>query len=172
MATIIVRKATEKDSELIAELSRQTFYETYAAHNVKEELDAFMSETYTKEALMKEVGAPGNVFFLAYDDDEAVGYLRLREHNDPKELVGLSVIEIARIYVVKKFIGKGIGKALMEKSISFAKENNKNIIWLAVWPKNKPAIDFYIKCGFEKFGEQDFVFGKEIQKDWLMKKEI
>ena len=148
MSAIIVHKATEKDSELIAELSRQTFYETYAAYNVKEELDAFMNETYTEEALMKEVGASGNVFFLAYDGDEAVGYLRLREHNDPKELAGLSAIEIARIYVVKSFIGKGVGKALMEKSISFAKGNNNNIIWLAVWPKNKSAIDFYIKWGF------------------------
>ncbi|MBK5272794.1 MAG: GNAT family N-acetyltransferase, partial [Bacteroidia bacterium] len=134
--------------------------------------DTFMNETYTKDALIKEVGAPGNTFLIAYDGNDAVGYIKLREYNDPKELKGLPAIEISRIYVIKKWIGKGIGKILMEKSIEIAKKKDKQIIWLAVWPKNQFAIDFYAKWGFEKFGEQDFIFGKEVQKDWLMKKKL
>jgi len=172
MSLIQIRLASDKDAELIADLSRSTFYETYEPYNKKEELDAFMNETYTKEALIKEVGAPGNTFLLAHEGEKTVGYLRLREHHEPKELEVLPSIEIARIYVIKKYIGKGVGKALMEKSIEIAREKNKSILWLAVWPKNKPAIDFYFKWGFEIFGDQDFVFGKEVQKDWLMKKMI
>jgi len=172
MPDIEIRYATSNDAELIAELSRQTFYETYLPLNVKAELDAFMNVTYTKEALMKEVGMPENTFLLAFDGINVAGYLRLREQNEPNNLEGVSGLEIARIYVLKKWIGKGIGKKFMEKSIEIAKEKNMSIIWLAVWPKNKPAIDFYLKCGFKIFGEQDFNFGKEVQKDWLMKKRI
>lgn len=172
MVIITVRLASVKDAELIADLSRQTFYDTYVGQNVKEDFDDFMNNTFTREALIKEVATPGNTFLLAYDEDDAVGYVRLRENKDPIELRRIPSIEVARIYVTKEYIGKGVGKVLLEKSIEIAKERNKRVIWLAVWPKNQRAIDFYIKWGFERFAEQDFVFGKEVQKDWLMKKSI
>jgi hypothetical protein len=33
-------------------------------------------------------------------------------------------------------------------------------------------IEFYIKWGFEKFAEQDFILGNDVQRDWLMKKTL
>lgn len=172
MQPITVRYATPADAELIADLSRQTFYESYVSYNTKEDMDKFMSEQFTKEALMKEVEMPGNIFLLAYRDHEVKGYVRMRESKTPSELDNLYAIEIARIYACTKVIGKGVGSALMQKCIEVAKENGKQIIWLAVWPKNQRAINFYIKCGFEKFAEQDFVLGKDVQQDWLMKKNL
>ena len=38
--------------------------------------------------------------------------------------------------------------------------------------ESEAAVSFYNKCGFKKFGERDFIFGIDIQKDWLMKKII
>ena len=38
--------------------------------------------------------------------------------------------------------------------------------------KNQRAIDFYTQWGFEKFGEQEFILGDDVQTDWLMKKTI
>jgi ribosomal protein S18 acetylase RimI-like enzyme len=60
----------------------------------------------------------------------------------------------------------------MEKSIDFAKQKRKQIIWLGVWEKNQRAIDFYHKWGFENFGEQIFLLGTDLQTDLLMKKEL
>ena len=172
MSPVFIRYATEKDAELIADISRQTFYDTFSAVNTKENMDKFMIEKFTKENLMAEVGAPGNIFLLAYNNDEIVGYARLRENNNPKKLNGLSTLEIARIYATKNAIGKGVGKALMEKSISIAKEKGKQLIWLGVWKENQSAINFYTKWGFKIFDEHDFILGNDVQKDWLMKKTI
>jgi diamine N-acetyltransferase len=170
MQPVIVRHASPSDAELIADLSRQTFYETYVGYNTKENMDKFMNEQFTKQALMKEVEMPGNIFLLAYSDNEVKGYARMRESKTPAELGNVNTIEIARIYACTNVIGKGIGSALMQKCISVAKENGKKIIWLGVWPKNQRAVDFYIKWGFEKFAEQNFILGTDIQQDWLMKK--
>ncbi len=60
----------------------------------------------------------------------------------------------------------------MQKSIDIAKQKQKQIIWLGVWEKNQRAIDFYHKWGFEKFGEQNFLLGTDLQTDLLMKKEL
>ncbi|OSZ77856.1 hypothetical protein CAP36_15995 [Chitinophagaceae bacterium IBVUCB2] len=170
--SIEVRYATAADAVLIAEMSRQTFYETFVDDNTKEDMDKFMSEQFSREELIKEVGAAGNIFLLAYEDNIPIGYVRMREGEKRSEFAGKSSIEIARIYALKSAIGKGVGKILMQKCIEIAIENNKEIIWLGVWEKNDRAIAFYSKFGFEKFASHDFVLGTDVQTDWLMKKTL
>jgi ribosomal protein S18 acetylase RimI-like enzyme len=169
---ITIRIATKENAELIADMSRQTFYETFAADNTKEDMDKFMNEQFTKEMIMQEVGAENNIFLLAYDTEHPVGYARIRENNNPPSLGTSNAIEIARIYTATNLIGKGIGKALMQKCIEIAKAGNRQFVWLGVWEKNQRAIEFYKKWGFEKFSEHDFMLGNDVQKDWLMKKNI
>lgn len=172
MSDIIIQPATVKDAALIADLSRKTFYETFAPHNTKEDMDMFMKEQFSKERLMTQVNWPGNLFYIAYVNQEPAGYVRLLEGPNPPALGKVAAIEIARIYAVSTAIGKGIGSALMQHSLQVAQERKKKMIWLGVWEKNQRAIDFYIKWGFEKFGQHDFVLGKDVQTDWLMKRPI
>jgi len=169
---ITVRLATKHDAGLIADMSRQTFYDTFASQNTKEDMDKFMNEQFTREALMEEVGTENNIFLLAYDEEQPVGYARIRENNNPPSLGTSNAIEIARIYAATTAIGKGIGRTLMQKCIEIAKARNRELVWLGVWEKNQRAIDFYIKWGFEKFADHDFVLGNDVQKDWLMKKKL
>ena len=169
---LTIRIASKNDAELIADMSRQTFYDSFAAQNTKEDMDKFMNEQFTKQALMKEVGAERNIFLLTYDRDEPVGYVRMRENNNPPELGTDKAIEIARIYAVQSSIGKGVGKALMQKCIEIANEKKHHTLWLGVWEYNQRAIDFYQRWGFQKFAEHDFILGNDVQKDWLMKKNI
>lgn len=169
---ITIRIADKWDAELIAVLSQQTFIETFASTNSKENMDKFLQESFSKEMLIKEVGASGNLFLLSYEEDKPVGYVRLRENNNPPELSGTNSMEIARIYVVKDAIGKSVGKLLMQECISIAEQKNKSLIWLGVWEHNKRAIDFYTKWGFEKFATHIFKLGDDNQTDWLMKKSL
>jgi ribosomal protein S18 acetylase RimI-like enzyme len=169
---VTIRLATEADAELIADLSRQTFYESFAADNTKENMDKFMNEQFTKQKLMYEVKQPWQLFFLAYINDEPVGYVKLREGTVPMQLDIKSCLEIARIYSVQDRIGKGVGKKLMQTCHEIAKQKGKKTLWLGVWKENRRAIDFYTAWGFEIFGEQEFVLGDDVQADWLMKKDV
>jgi len=170
--SLVIRHATKEDAKLIADISHQTFYETFIADNSKEDMDKFLNEQFTKGKLMLEVGAPENIFLLAYYDDEVAGYAKLRDSKIPLSLDNANVLEIARIYCMSHFIGKGIGKALMQASIDLAREKKKEVVWLGVWEKNQRAIEFYTKWGFEKFDETDFLLGNDMQRDWLMRKNI
>lgn len=172
MNEISIREATKADAALVADLSRQTFYDTFASENTAENMDKFMNETFTRQKLMEEVGAPGNTFLLAYQGDEVLGYARLRETPNPFLIKNGAALEIARIYAVQKSIGKGVGSALMQHCINIARQRSAVVIWLGVWEKNQKAITFYTKWGFEKFGDHVFVLGNDPQTDWLMKKEL
>ena len=123
-----VRKATIDDAALIADISRQTFYDTFAAQNTKADMDKFLAEQFTTAKLMMEPGQKENDFFLAYADDTLAGYVKLRNGRPPVFLRTKNATEIARLYAKKEMIGKGIGKLLMQTSIDEAKENNKEIL--------------------------------------------
>ena len=154
----------------IALLSRQAFYDTFAEFNTEEDMELFMRDSFGIEKLAGEVGAPGNTFLSAFMENELVGYAKLTLSETPSLLGEAPSIEISRIYAAQKTIGLGVGKALMEACVRIAKEQDRKVIWLGVWEHNERAIGFYKKFGFEKFGEHDFVLGKDVQTDWLMKK--
>lgn len=172
MNSIIIRYANAADAGLIADLSRQTFYDTFAAVNTKEDMVLFMNKQFTREALIKEVEEGDGIFLLALEGEEAVGYARLREGEQHSEFNNESSIEIARLYALQSYIGKGVGKELMQECIRIARDMNRSIIWLGVWEKNGLAIRFYNKWGFEKFAEHDFILGTDVQRDCLMSKKI
>lgn len=167
-----IRYGTIKDAELIADISRQTFYETFAAQNSREDMDLFLGLQFTRGRLMLEVGAPENTFLLCYCDNEIAGYVKLRQSRHPKTLGSYNALEIARLYAMPNMIGKGIGKLLMQSSMDIALNEKKDTVWLGVWKQNYRAIDFYTKWGFEIFDECDFILGHDLQKDWLMKKKL
>ncbi len=167
-----LRYATTQDAALVADISRQTFYDTFAPHNTAADMTKFLDEQFTKGRLMLEVGAAENTFVLAFDAGEVAGYLKLREGRRPAGLNGAPSVEIARLYVTKPYIGKGAGRLLMQTALNIALERQKEVVWLGVWELNQRAIDFYTAWGFEKFGECDFLLGNDLQRDWLMKKEL
>lgn len=168
---IEIRHATIHDAELIADISRETFYETYVAYNTKADMDKFMSEQFNKEKLIAQVGVEGNLFLLAYENEEPAGYIFLRDETHP-QIPEENAVEICRFYARSSFIGKGVGKKLMQAAVAHALAENKTFIWLIVWKQNERAIKFYTSFGFEIFAEQDFILGDDVQRDWAMRLKI
>lgn len=168
---IEIRSIEPADAELIADISRETFYESFAVHNTEADMNKFMAEQFSKEQLMKEVNAPGNTYFLAYVGDEPAGYIFLKDRSHGL-LASVHAMEVSRLYVRKSFIGKGLGKLLMRQAIAHAGHLQKDTVWLGVWEHNPAAIAFYTSFGYQKFGEHDFTLGDDVQRDWLMQRPV
>lgn len=169
---ISIRLATSKDAERIADISRKTFQEAFAADNTKENMQKFLSEQFSRSKLIAEVGEPENIYLLAYLDDELAGYVKLKDADPPEALLSAPSLEISRLYVLREKNGYGVGKQLMHNALEIAVELDKKIVWLGVWEKNQKAIDFYSSFGFQKFGEAKFLLGDDEQRDWLMKLDL
>ena len=163
-----LRIAVSEDAELIADLSRSTFFDTFYAQNDPSNINLFLREQFTRSSLIAEVGMPGNTFVLAYADNEVAGYMKLRDGIVPPELGTANTLEIARIYATQKMVGRGVGKRLMEYAHETAVAMGRQSIWLAVWEKNPRALRFYENWGFRIVGKQVFVLGLDLQTDWIM----
>lgn len=169
---IEIRIAARADAELIADISRRSFYESFAHLNTEENMLLFLDQQFTREQQMAEVGAPGRIFLLAYQDAAPVGYASMREAALPPEMAGAEAIEIAQLYAEQGSIGKGVGRALMQACLDIAHGLDKEWVWLGVWEHNQRAIDFYYQWGFERFGQHIFMLGQDAQIDWWMKKKL
>lgn len=170
--TFTLRTATAADATLVADISRQTFYDAFAADNTPEDMALFLNEQFTRGRLMLEVGRPGLHFILAYDGPTVAAYAKLRDGKTPPALGSSNALEIARLYACTPYIGRGAGRALMAESLRIAGERGKDWVWLGVWEHNQRAIDFYSAWGFEKFDECDFLLGTDVQRDWLMRRKV
>lgn len=166
-----IRSAEAGEAALIAEISRETFYETFTVHNTVADMDKFMAEQFSTAQLVEEFSMAGHTFFLAWVEDLPAGYVFLKNKSH-QSLGSDTALEISRIYVRNAFIGKGIGKLLMQKAIEYATQLQKEWIWLGVWEHNQTAIDFYTAFGYEKFAEHNFILGNDVQLDWLMKRNL
>ena len=172
MDIVEIKQANGADAVLIADMSRQSFLATFGLENTPEDIEKFMNEQFTTEALIAEVGTKNNIFLLATINEAPAGYVRFKDHSFEEGLAGENPVEIARFYAMPIMIGKGIGKAMMQHCLALAAQMGKDVIWLGVWKKNQRAIDFYTSFGFEKFSEHGFLLGNDLQNDWLMKKRI
>lgn len=172
MTAIKISVATIHDLELLQQIGRQTFSETFASSNTEEDMAAYLKEGFAIEKLTAELNNPNAIFYFAILNGTVIGYLKLNFGQSQTELKDSNAMEIERIYVLKEFQGKNIGQLLYEKAIQVATQKNVEYIWLGVWEENKKAISFYQKNGFTQFDKHIFKLGNDEQTDIMMKLQL
>ncbi len=161
LSNIHIREATVADVSKLAAIGRMTFVETFADTNTKEDMTRYVQKAFNREQVKSELL-----------DNRNAGYAKLRTGFEPEELKGDKAIEIQRIYVRNSFIGKKVGKHLMEHCLRISKEKKFETVWLGVWEYNPRAIRFYENWGFEQFSKHSFLLGFDEQTDVLMKRPL
>ena len=112
-------------------------------------------------------GISSKTLFVARSEGKITGSIIL--NHQPEEAYDdadwLVEITYDNIYVIRTFVihpnfmGKGIGNALLNYSIEFAKNSGIKTIRLDVYEKNIPAIKLYEKNGFIYTGTVDLGLG-------------
>ncbi|MCW9705454.1 GNAT family N-acetyltransferase [Fodinibius salsisoli] len=166
------KTCTLSDVELLSEVAKETFHETFADTNSSETMNAYLESSFNKEQLKKEIRNHNSLFLFLYSNGELAGYLKVNEKDAQTEFQEKDGLEIERIYLRKEFQGQGLGSSLLEKAISIATDRNKKYVWLGVWEHNEKAISFYEHKGFAKTGSHTFLMGEEQQIDYIMRKEL
>lgn len=173
MESIQIIQADTSHISLLTRIGSETFTETFAQSNNPEDFQQYLDNSFNEKQIEKELNEAGSIYLLAYYDHELAGYARLRESTEVQEkFASQKTIELQRIYSYQKFIGKGVGKALLNYCINKAREKGYNVLWLGVWEHNHHALQFYKHFGFEEFDSHVFMMGTDAQTDILMKLQL
>ncbi|WP_346320857.1 GNAT family N-acetyltransferase [Chitinophaga sp. YIM B06452] len=167
-----VRRAQEADLPALTMLEQQTFRDTFQDVYTPHDLEEFFSEKKSPAAVKAAFSQTGTMYFIISSEAQDAGFIQLNLHRQPDNgtLLPEPVMELEKIYVLSKYIGKGLGKQLMDHAIKVARENFVRTLWLGVWEHNHRAKAFYEKEGFTAFGEHSFKVGQQTDRDLLMGK--
>jgi ribosomal protein S18 acetylase RimI-like enzyme len=169
-----IRYATIKDAEMLTELSYKTFFDAFHSHpkNAPEDIADYMEKAFDLKTISAELLEEDSIFLIAELEDEAVGYAKVMVGSIEDEINASRPIELNRLYAKQEFIGKGIGRKLLDECVRIAVENDCDVMWLGVWEYNLRAKRFYEKSGFYEVGRHFFQLGSDRQIDLLMQKDL
>lgn len=158
--------------DLLVDISIKTFEDAFEKDNNPEDFASYLDFAFNPDRIAAEVKDKDSNFYFVYLNTEMVGYFKLNQMEAQTDIKDGDALELERIYVLKEFQGKQIGKWMLEQIIILAKDKGKSFVWLGVWEHNTKAIAFYEMYGFQKFGTHPYYIGTDKQTDWLMRLNI
>jgi len=173
--TLAIRRAVPSDAAALAVFAAEAFADTFAADNTPEDMAAYLIEAFGEEQQRAELSDAACTVLVAERDGELAGYAMLRDGARPSGASSAELdeaMEIARLYAGRRWIGTGVGAALMQCCLDFAAERGREWVWLGVWERNARAIAFYSRWGFTDVGSQHFQLGADLQTDRIMARRL
>lgn len=170
---VTIQKIGVEQVQALAEISRETYYDTFIADNTEEGMQLFLDEAYALPVLKKELENPeSDIYFLYEEDGQIAAYLKLNRGQAQTEDVHENALEIQRIYVRPSKKRKGYGTLLIDFALGQADQLGCDAIWLGVWEHNYPAQAFYKSHGFYQVGQHEFPMGDKMDIDYIYLKDL
>ena len=133
-----IRHIAPGDNPFLAAIIRDTLAEFGANHPGTVYFDASTDELY--EIFQKE----GSVYFVALLDGRIIGGGGIY----PTDGLDPDTCELVKMYLLPEARGRGLGRALIEKCLAFAKEKGYRKVYLESMPELKQALKIYEQFGF------------------------
>ncbi|MGI4758619.1 MAG: GNAT family N-acetyltransferase [Janthinobacterium lividum] len=164
-----LRTCDPDDSAALSLVAGASFLEAFAGVLTAPDVLHHCQQNNSPEAFARYLAQPATRCVLAEAEpgNAPVGYIVCCEPDLPVDVTSADY-ELRRIYLLYRFQGQGIGKALMDAALSLAQEMGKKRLLLGVYGKNYDAIRFYEKAGFEQIGERYFTVGATTHHDAVM----
>lgn len=119
------------------------------------------SEAWSEESIL-EFYKNGTKFFVCEENGKVLGYVGLSTVLDEGYITNVAVFPNHR--------RRGIGKKLLERVFSYAKDNGLSFVSLEVRKSNLPAISLYEKLGFKTEGERKNFYRDPVENALIMTK--
>jgi len=158
-----VRAAGVEDAAVVALLGRITFSETFGSlfRDHQDDLCAYLDATFGVAKIGRSLGKPENAYWLAFNRRLPVGYAKLKHPSRLASLPQDEAAQLQKIYVLRDFLGQGIGRPLLRAVLDRAAAVQTSAVWLAVLRANRRAIYFYEGQGFTALSDEMYTIGAQ-----------
>jgi GNAT superfamily N-acetyltransferase len=105
---------------------------------------------WTDDEIRAHLARPGVTIDVLYASGSPAGYFELARHDDGS-------CEIAYFGLLSEFIGRGLGKLLLERAIDAAWETGASRVWLHTCTLDGPAaLPNYLARGFQPYKRETY----------------
>ena len=117
----------------IAYIGRTEFRDAFGSlFSNRNELEDYLEYTYNVEKIASSIRKENNQYFLAVVDGLPAGFAKLKKHSLNEQLDFLFQAELQKLYVLKRYQGKGMGEALMQSVIESVGSIEPDCLWVDI----------------------------------------
>ena len=149
-----VRPWTIDDLPAVRAVTWSTWVDAYSSFIPVDDLRSYFVDHYSLEDLQRLYRNPLVHGFVVESDGLVVGFLKTQFAPEENRLY------VSSVYVLPEAQGKGFGGELMQQAEAVARRQGVVEIWLGVMTQNRPALDWYVRHGFEFKEELPFTMGR------------
>lgn len=160
--------------DLYIQVGKKSYYEHYLHLWEDGNPSAYISKSFTVSIVQAELKNQNTANFLVKVNNESIGIVKLVRNKALDEYSDEESLLAEKIYLLKSFSGKGLGKKVLQLIEKYARNLNKKVIWLDTMQKGGP-LNFYLKNGFtiKKEGELNLPGAKSSEKAmWVLTKHL
>jgi GNAT superfamily N-acetyltransferase len=162
---ITVKPAKKRDISAIKKLAEIIWPPTFSFILTTNQIQYMLNWMYSDESLTRQM-EDGCVFFLAYMDDQPIGFASWQKVSDKEG-------KLHKLYVLPEMQGKKAGSTLLQTVIHYSVDQKILVLILNVNRFNRKAIDFYLRTGFSIVKEEDIdIGGGYYMNDYVMQKQL
>ena len=166
----VIRRAGAADAETLAALGVRTFSHAFEHLYDPRDYADYVAQAYALDRIRGDLADRAKALWLVEVDGQAVGYALAGPCGLPHDDVTSACGELKRIYFVREVQGGGLGKALFNQVMAWLQADGPRDVWIGVWSENLGALRFYERHGFAKAGEYDFHVGRQVDREFILRK--
>lgn len=151
-----IKRVQVNEIPKLAEVANEIWHE-YFIPIIGEKQVEYMVEKFQSVKGITEQSEKGYEYYFALYDDEIVGYFGIQPQEEK--------LFLSKLYLKKRFRGKGIATKLFSYIVDIAKSYDKKLIYLTVNKHNDNTISVYKHMGFKIVSEQKADIGKGFYMD-------
>lgn len=166
MTSATIRACTDADAQALGLVGAATFLETFAGVLDGEAVVAHCGQAHDPDRYHQLLALGCRIWIAEVEPGRApIGYVVAGPCLLPIARPG--ELDIKRIYVLEKWHGSGVGPALMQKAIEYARSDGQERLLVGVYIGNARAQAFYRRSGFEQIGQRTFSVGPRSYEDYV-----
>ena len=137
-------------------------------------IDWYLHRCFADEVLQKGLSNPNIEYYIAAINNENIGILKLVLRKPLPDSEIENALYLEKIYFVKEWTGKGVGRKLIEFAFDRARKLKRDCVWLMAMDTSDKPIAAYEKAGFSvhSYTRLDFELMKEEFRGMVVMKHV
>ena len=108
----------------------------------------YMNRCFGDEVLQNEFLDSNVEYYIAENNGENIGMMKLVLKKPLPDSEIENALYLEKIYFIKEWTGKGVGRKLIEFALNRASELKRDCVWLMAMDSSAKPIEAYEKAGF------------------------
>lgn len=143
-----LRKVGLADLQELRDIGIESYVPHYAHMWKPDGLEWYLNKCFGNEFLQNELVDPNVEYYIISSAAQNVGILKLVLQKPLPDSKIENALYLEKIYFIKEWTGKGVGREFMDFTFERARETNCDCVWLVAMDTADKPIRAYEKAGF------------------------